>query len=305
MRRSCILLLTIIIFFTVLSCTIKCNKEGFLLNDVTNYFDTTLKTVDSPYSIAVLDTGFTSNKFTRDRVIYFYDFVNGENVAYDDNGHGTEIVEIICKLTDEKNVGYRQDIIVLKTTDKYSIISYRSLLDSLNWLCENYEKYNIRVVCMAFGFENDKLYADINIIAKINYLADNGVILVTSVGNNESMTFPALCDNLISVGSVFYNPKSKYNIFESSISSFSASNEYSSKPDLYAPGENIVIQSSLGYQHKILNGTSYSAGIVSAQIIYLIQDYNFNSFNEAKKYLDEFTYKNILTCKKTSVSNNE
>lgn len=77
------------------------------------------------------------------------------------------------------------------------------------------------------------------------------------------------------------------------MSEFSCFSIEHNKPDLYAPGENIIVPfnntDTKDKCHKLVSGTSYSAGMVCAQLATLYQVYNISSSNiieELTKYFD-------------------
>lgn len=45
--------------------------------------------------VAILDTGIALHPDFDNRIIYFKDFINEEEMLYDDNGHGTHIAGIV------------------------------------------------------------------------------------------------------------------------------------------------------------------------------------------------------------------
>lgn len=296
-----LVLLVLIIVFSSINNKDNCNHNGYTITELTKYFNYTLNTEDCPFKIAILDTGVDPEIISAYNIEYFKDFVNGSDDVYDDDGHGTKIANIICGSSNNNSIGINNTLklIILKTIDKNSFISYSALLDSLDWLIENYKEQGIRIVCMSFGFDNISLYEDDNLVGRIEKLTKEGLIFITSSGNNGkdgSVTFPGLLNNVITVGSVNYEPGKDISIYSAERSVFTSFDVSHNKPDYYAPGENIIFNTECkneGCGHEIVSGTSFSAAIVCGEIATLLQQKQLSS-DELYSYLKATSINSIL-----------
>ena len=216
-------LLVLLFLYTLICLCLNINSENafsdsqYSVGELTDYFKFNDKIEGKAIncSIAILDTGSSLSAVTKANLLTFQDFVNYRDIPYDDNGHGSEICSILFGIEHEKNnyegICSSLDYIVLKVADKNGQIAYIDFLNSLEWLSENFERYNIKVVCMPLSFPT--LYDDdLLLITKINELVTKGVYIVTSSGNegeNMRTAFPGNLPCVISVGSLDYNPKNE------------------------------------------------------------------------------------------------
>ena len=160
--------------------------------------------------IALLDTGVASLKGLRNRIIYFKDYINGRNTAYDDNGHGTHIAGILCGERENGReiwgMAPKAELFVFKILDKTGNGSTQKAIQALKWLEKNHKKYNIRIINFSMGYlTNAKPDLQKELIDKLEALWDDGVIIVTAAGNNgpkdNSITVPGVSRKVITVGS--------------------------------------------------------------------------------------------------------
>lgn len=130
--------------------------------------------------------------------------------------------------------------------------SKKALLDGINWVIENKERYNINILNISIGLPTDG-YDDIAALADKAYEA--GIFIVTSVGNgkeemSQTMYSPAISPSVVAVGAIQdseYRIDSNYSV--ASFSSSWTSPEGVVKPDLVAPGYHILsLQSDIYYK---------------------------------------------------------
>jgi len=178
-------------------------------------------------TIAVIDTGIYPHIdfiCPKNKIIYFKDFINNQEYAYDDNGHGTFVAGVIGgngTLNNKyKGVAPKSNLISLKALDKNGETGAFTILEAMQWIYDNKEKYNIKVVCMSFGAtplnNNDPL------IKGAERLWNSGVVVVAAAGNsgpmNETIKSPGISNKIITVGALNDNrtEDDKYdkNLFE-------------------------------------------------------------------------------------------
>jgi hypothetical protein len=71
-------------------------------------------------------------------------------------------------------------------------------------------------------------------------------------------------------------------------------NSENNKPDLFAPGERIFTTSKYKDYYEKVDGTSYSAAIVTGQLVLLREKYKSLMFDEFNKVMKTFVYNKIL-----------
>ena len=245
-----------------------------------------------PYRVAVLDTGVANHidlSLVKNRVIRQVDFVSNLQYNYDDNGHGTFVAGQIASsgiLSKGKICGVvkNSEVVSIKIMDEKGESTMLQALNGMQWLADNFTRFNIKVVCMSFGtipIKNDPLQG------AVQSLYNLGLTVVCASGNSGENSFmsPAISPYVVSVGSVdnFYN-----------ISSFTSRGVYNNfaYPFIYAKGENVVgISNKSAY--SIMSGTSVSCPIVCGYILRLFSKYpNLNPTNVKTILQKHCLYKN-------------
>ncbi len=241
-----------------------------------------------PVRICILDSGIVNHSDFEDRILVFRDFVDEKIALYDDYGHGTHIAGI-CAGSGKRSAGKYQGIapgsslIVGKVLGKNGEGKIEHLLQGILWCIENQCRYNIRILNISVGLiqrvEKEKQKA---LMDAVEHAWDLGIITVCAAGNNGpregSVTIPGTNAKVITVGSVDiignqYIP-SKY-------SGRGPTADCVLKPEIYAPGNEIVSCSNTGgYTKK--TGTSMAVPVVSGGIALLLQKYPFLSPVEVK-----------------------
>lgn len=203
--------------------------------------------------IALLDTGAFMHEDIRNKVVYFKDYVNDINVSYDDNGHGTHIAGIMCG-----NYGMAPDaeLLVFKILDKNGDGRTQDALYALDWIMENYEKYNIRLLNFSMGYmPNANVKLQELLMEKLEDLWDAGVVVITAAGNNgpgeNSVTVPGISRKVITVGSS-----------EQGYGGRGPTSCCIVKPEILAPGTDILSLSNREGQYEKKTGTSMAAPVV-------------------------------------------
>ena len=253
--------------------------------------------------VAVVDTGLSLHKdFTEptSRVQGFYDLIHGRSEPYDDNGHGTHVAGIIGGnglLCNGKYIGVapKCNIIAVKVIDQKGDGNISDVLAGLQWIIDNKDRYNIRVVNISVGTTTKDNVDENSLLVKgVNAVWDAGVVVVVAAGNNGpgpmSISTPGISRKVITVGSS--DDRISVELFGSKTMDYSGRGPTAScikKPDIVAPGSNIVSCSTMKnyqrYRYSMLNnprsdnynlmyavksGTSMATPIVSGAIALLL-----------------------------------
>ena len=160
--------------------------------------------------VAVLDTGIIPHVDFDHRIQYFQDFIQNRKQPYDDNGHGTHVSGIIAgsgKASDGRCVGVapQAHLISLKVLDGMGNGRQQHTLQALQWILDNYEKYQIRIVNISVGSIEKETEQYGQLIKIVENVWDEGLVVVTAAGNGGprpgSITAPGSSRKVITVGS--------------------------------------------------------------------------------------------------------
>jgi len=249
-------------------------------------------------NVAVLDTGLCpSADFTKpnNRLVIFKDFVNGRDDYYDDNGHGTHVAGIVCGsgyLSNGVHTGIAPNagIIAIKVLDDEGRGNSADVLAGLQWVADNKEKYNIKIVNLSVGTPDVNNFDPL--LAAVECIWDMGIVVTVAAGNDgplaSSVTSPGSSKKVITVGASD-DSTACVDAFGERIVDFSGRGPTRNciiKPDILAPGADIVSVRSQGMSDKVqralqdkfvgdyylsLSGTSMATPRVSGAIALLLE----------------------------------
>jgi serine protease AprX len=224
--------------------------------------------------IAVLDTGIFMHRDIRANLIGFVDYVNGRSACYDDNGHGTHVAGIICGNGGIKGIAPEANILALKVLDAGGNGKTARVLQALGWILEKHEAYRIRILNFSVGFlpgAGDREQEQI--LALLEQLWDEGVVIVTAAGNNGpregSVTVPGISRKVITVGaSDDENPGRN---LPHSYSGRGPTGCCIVKPEILAPGTNIISLDHRDHRYIRKSGTSMATPVVTGALALALQ----------------------------------
>jgi len=265
----------------------------------------------SPYpqgqgvGIAIVDSGINDQVdfytiMGQQRLMAAVAFNIGNNTTtYDSYGHGSHVAGVAGGNGRGSNGAYigvapMANIINVKVGDDLNQGqgTARTVVQGLQWILENKDRYNIRVVNLSLNSAVYESYHTSPINAAVEILWFNKLVVVVSAGNNGSGTLypPANDPFVITVGAV--DDRGTANITDDQVTSFSAygrTAEGFNKPDLVAPGRNIVslmgntnMGMPLAHPDHVVNynmvpyfrlsGTSAATPMVAGAAALLLQD---------------------------------
>ncbi|HVN16456.1 MAG TPA: S8 family peptidase [Anaerolineales bacterium] len=232
----------------------------------------------------------------------------------DGYGHGTHVASVVGGDGSESSGKYigvapMVNIINVKVSNNDGSASMKDVVKGLQWVLENKDKYNIRVVNLSLNSAVAESYNTSPLDAAVEILWFNGIVVVVSAGNNGGgVLYPPANDPfVITVGAV--DDKGTATIKDDTMASFSAYGQSENgevKPDLVAPGKNIIariVNMNMGLasshpsnivnsQYFRMSGTSMAAPMVSGAVALLLQD-------EPKLTPDQVKYRLIATANKS------
>lgn len=264
--------------------------------------------------IAVLDTGIVPHPdFVNNgnRIVAFQDFVNGNCKMYDDNGHGTHVSGILggdgfASRGKYCGVAPRCNIIAVKVLNYKGNGDIGNVVAGLQWVIQNKEKYNIRIVNISVGTTAKSVISeDSELVKAVNEVWDSGIVVVVAAGNGgphpKTIGAPGISRKVITVGASDDNIA--VDLMGKSTKDYSGrgpTNSCIKKPDVVAPGSRIVSCNLLKRQNIILgfwqnnvnyytekSGTSMSTPIVSGAMALLLSQFpNCNNRDVKMKLRD-------------------
>lgn len=225
--------------------------------------------------VAVIDTGVSPHYDLVkpvNRIIAFKDLLGNKEIPYDDDGHGTHVAGIIagngytsCKYTGTAPCA---DIIAIKALDESGNGTESDILAALQWIVNNGQYYNIRVINLSLGIKVEPPYDDDPLIKGANAAVRCGYSVITAAGNNGpgkyTINSPGTSPLVITVGAADLTHCEEGEIKVAGFSSRGPTLTGDSKPDLVAPGVEICSldgKNPKGY--AVQSGTSMAAPVVS------------------------------------------
>lgn len=230
----------------------------------------------SSFSVVIMDSGIVLHPDFDSAKLLFCDFVNGIKSPYDDYGHGTHIAGIIGGNGKNRRGIYRGiypecSLIAVKILDQNGNGRVEQMCKAMEWILQNKEKYNIKIVNISLSLnqtaspEKSKQVLDL-----VRKMCREGILVVAAAGNNGpapgSISRIADLKEVIAVGCYDGEYKSK---FGQNCEEYSACGPGSSsfrKPDIVAPGTDIVSCNNLfllGHYYTRKSGTSMATAVVT------------------------------------------
>ncbi|MEM9213001.1 MAG: S8 family serine peptidase [Cyanobacteria bacterium P01_F01_bin.150] len=173
----------------------------------------------SNVSVAVIDSGlFQNHPLLLSNYVAGFDFVYGDTIPDDADGHGTHVAGTIGASDENLGVAPDVDLIGLRVLDENGSGTNLAVRDALQWVLDNQQEYNIVAVNMSLGggdlFLTSRTQISGGIALEIQnliqQLENSGVTIVSSAGNDyfsdqkQGISFPAISSTL-NVGAVWQN----------------------------------------------------------------------------------------------------
>lgn len=223
-------------------------------------------------NVGIIDSGINDNYLYFDKIITNINYVSNE-VDFDTLGHGTTVASLIAGLSFGNNctgIAPEVNLHIFKAIDENGEVTTNTLLsifdDIIDMKNDDNSSNDIDIVNLSLGANG--IDAELN--EGVINLWNNGIIVICAAGNEGlyvtdsndvyypiyyTVNSPGSALNVISVGALkSYNEVAKF-------SSIGPSLEMLLKPDLVAPGHNIVIMNCTG-ETIIGSGTSYATPVI-------------------------------------------
>jgi serine protease AprX len=280
--------------------------------DTTNLANVYIRTIradqvwnNSPYlqgqgiGVAVVDSGinpngdlYTTMGVNRQVADIRFNSDYNQNTS-DGYGHGTHVSSIVGGDGSESGGKYigvapMANIINVKVSNDDGSSTAADVIQGLQWVLENKTKYNIRIVNLSLNSTVTESYHTSPLDAAVEVLWFNKIVIVASAGNQGSGGIypPANDPFIITVGATNdYGTNILSDDVVASFSAYGTTSDGINKPDLVAPGRNIIarlVNTNMGLAkahpsnvisgtYFKMSGTSVAAPMVSGAVALLLQ----------------------------------
>ena len=242
------------------------------------------------------------------RLVQFVDFVNGQTLPYDDNGHGSHVAGIILgngldSFGARAGIAPAANLVSLKVLDHNGGGVISNVIAALDWVVANRVTHRIKVVNLSVGAGVYQSYWTDPLTLAAKRVVDAGVVVVTAAGNLGrhangreqfgAITAPGNAPWVLTVGASSHQGTSARpdDVLTGYSSRGPTAFDYTAKPDVVAPGTGSVSLAVAGstlynaYPQSLLNGswwmpdkpylsltgTSMSAPVVAGTVALMMQ----------------------------------
>jgi serine protease AprX len=222
----------------------------------------------------------------------------------DDYGHGTHVAGIIGGNGTKSKGAYigvapQVDLINVKVSDDRGAGTTSDVVSGLQWVYDNKDQYNIRVVNLSLNSSVPESYDTSPLSTAVEILWFNGIVVVVSAGNNgdgsgNGILYPPANDPfVITVGATDdMDTADISNDARAPFSAYGTTESGFAKPDLVAPGTDIIsllagnsCELVRGHpDHRVdgfaggkdyyfrMSGTSMASAVTAGAVALLLQD---------------------------------
>ncbi len=153
--------------------------------------------------VCIVDTGVDQTQVSLPTPLNQYDFVNSDNIADDQNGHGTHVAGIVASHDSVyTGVAPGANIYVAKVLGASGSGSSSTVIAGIDWCVSQ----GAQIITMSLGEGNYTGHCDSDPVAMAgNNAFTQGIVVVAASGNEgngDSLDAPACGSNVIAVGAV-------------------------------------------------------------------------------------------------------
>ena len=217
-------------------------------------------------AVAIVDSGISPHAdLPLSRIRAYRDFVSGGRMPVDGCGHGTHVAGIVAGSGALSNGLYAGiapgvDIVALRVLGDDCAGNTSDVIDALEWIARNHVTYKIKVVNISLGHGVlESIFTD-PLVQAVERLSRKGIAIVTAAGNRGQnpangnapayggVGVPCNAPTAICVGSLDTQGTPQFSDDRVSESSSRGPTRFDllAKPDLVAPGVNIVSLAARG-----------------------------------------------------------
>lgn len=229
-------------------------------------------------NVAVMDTGITAHADFENRILVFKDCINKKKGIYDDNGHGTHVAGILGgsgKMSPNgiyQGIAPKSGLVIIKVLDKNGNGNTSNVLEGVDWLIKNKERYKIRLLNISVGMlKNAGGKEKQELLDAVDAVWDAGIMVVTAAGNNGPMentvTIPGISRKVLTVGSMDdRTDQTGTYVGRDGYSGAGPTDCCIMKPEILAPGTNVMSCCADGKTYIKKSGTSMAAPVVTGAL---------------------------------------
>jgi len=233
----------------------------------------------SGYAAVILDTGIDLNHpffgpdgnsdGVADRIVYHYDFADGDADASDNNGHGSNVSSIVASEdTTYTGMAPAVDIIHLKVFTDSGSGNFAYVEDALQWVVDNGAAYNVASINMSLSDPNNNYSAagsySYGIGDELAALAAMDIVVSSSSGNHfytfgseQGVGYPSADPNSLSIGAVYDASTGGWSYSSGAVA-------YSSGPDRICPfSQRHAVLTTVMAPGAPITGANQSGGTVT------------------------------------------
>ena len=220
----------------------------------------------SGIAVAIVDSGISPHAdLPLSRIRAYKDFVSGGRLPIDNCGHGTHVAGIVAGNGAMSNGLYAGiapdvDIVALRVLGDDCTGNTSDVIDALEWIARNHVTYKIKVVNISLGHAVlESMFTD-PLVQAVERLSRKGIAIVTAAGNRGQnpannnnpgyggVGVPCNAPSSICVGSLDTQGTPQFSDDRVTDSSSRGPTRFDllAKPDLVAPGVNIVSLAARG-----------------------------------------------------------
>jgi subtilisin family serine protease len=285
------------------------NHENYYYNEVAGVDALHLQGVTGKgVTVAVLDSGLwehdalVNNVSGKNRVLARYDALRDsvDVELTDESGHGTHMTSIIANSEPTTNSGkptgsYKgvapdANLVAVKVLDRQGLAHALEIVRAVQWVVDNREKYNIRVLNLSFAQTPRWRYWEDPVNQAVMRAWASGIAVVASAGNEgpepETIGSPGNLPYIITVGAVTdsWTPETRDDDYVPDFSSRGPTPSGHVKPDIVGLGGHMTglirPQSALAQEQPedilrsgefVSTGSSQASAFISGIVALLLQ----------------------------------
>ncbi|SMO76070.1 S8 family peptidase [Melghirimyces algeriensis] len=262
-------------------------------------------------TVAVIDTGVHPHKDLMEpdsRIIAFSDLVSGKEDPYDDQGHGTHCAGDIAGngfLSEGLYAGPATEakVVGVKVLDHQGSGRLSTVIKGVEWCVEHRDQYGIRVLSLSLGAPAFESYRDDPLAQAVETAWHKGIVVCVAAGNEGpypgTISTPGIAPSVITIGSADdHNTLEREDDEKAPYSSRGPTLDRLVKPDIYAPGTNIISlsvpdspierqlpENRVGEHYISLSGTSMATPFCAGVAALLLEANPLLSPNDVKSIL--------------------
>ena len=241
--------------------------------------------------IVIIDSGVYPHPDFQKRLVAWVDFDKSSTTPNDSIGHGTISAGAALGDGHQSNGKYKgvaplANLIAIRCSNNSKTVW--PVIQAIQWAIDHRKEYNIKVINLSLGYPIRQPYAIDPLIQATELAVKSGIVVVASAGNyggSETITSPANHPDVICVGA--YDDNGTPSFSDDKVADFSSCGPTTfddvSKPDLLAPGVNIVAPLAPGSQietfpvehigkdYVITSGTSEATPLVAGLTAILLE----------------------------------